>query len=68
AHYFAAESHLREYTWPQLEKLARAAGLRISARRAVPWPGAGRRAVASTVTAHPPARLLSRMLVLVLRR
>lgn len=68
AHYFAAESHLREYTWPQLARLARRAGLRVVDRRSVDWPGSGRRALASALTRRPPARLLSRMLVLVLER
>ena len=67
SHYFAAESHLREYTWPQLERLARRAGLRVADRRAVPWPGSGRRALASAATRRGPGRLVSRMLVLVLR-
>lgn len=66
--YFAAESHLREYTWPQLVRLARRAGLRVVARRSVDWPGSGRPAVLSALTRHPPARMLSRMLVLVLER
>ena len=67
-HYYAAESHLREYTWPRLVALARAAGFRVAARRSVAWPGAGRRALASTLTRRPPVRLLSRMLVLVLEK
>lgn len=68
SHYFAAESHLREYTWPQLVRLGRAAGFAVASRHAVPWPGSGRRRLASAVTARPPGRLVSRMLVLVLRR
>lgn len=66
--YFAAESHLREYTWPQLVRLAHSAGLGVVARRSVDWPGGGRRALASTLTRRPPGRMLSRMLVLVLER
>ena len=66
--YFAAESHLREYTWPELVRLSRHAGLRVVSRRSVDWPGGGRRAVLSAVTRRPPGRLLSRMLVLVLER
>jgi SAM-dependent methyltransferase len=66
--YFAAESHLREYTWPALVRLARGAGLQVAARRSVDWPGGGRRAVLSRLTRHPPGRMLSRMLVLVLDR
>jgi ubiquinone/menaquinone biosynthesis C-methylase UbiE len=66
--YYAAESHLREYTWPQLERLARAAGLRVVGRRSVDWPGGGRRRLASTLTSRAPGRLLSRMLVVVLER
>ena len=68
SHYFAAESPLREYTWPQLAALARRAGLRVVDRRSVDWPGGGRRAVASALTRRAPARLLSRMLVLVLEQ
>ena len=67
-HYYAAESHLREYTWPQLVRLARGAGFAVADRHAVPWPGSGRRALASAATRRPPGRLVSRMLVLVLRR
>lgn len=66
--YFAAQSHLREYTWPQLVGLSRTAGLHVVARRSVDWPGEGRRAVLSRLTRRPPARMLSRMLVLVLER
>jgi SAM-dependent methyltransferase len=68
SHYYAAESHLREYTWRQLERVTRGAGLRIVARRSVDWPGGGRRALASAVTRRWPGRLVARMLVLVLRR
>ena len=66
--YFAASSHLREYTWPQLTRLARGSGLRVVERRSVDWPGAGRRAALSAVTRRRPGRMLSRMLVLVLER
>jgi SAM-dependent methyltransferase len=66
--YYAAESHLREYTWPQLVRLSTATGLRVVARRSVDWPGGGRRAALSVLTRRPPGRLLSRMLVLVLER
>lgn len=68
SHYYAAESHLREYTWPQLVRLARSAGLRVTGRHSVDWPGGGRRGLASALTRRPPGRLLSRMLVLVLER
>ena len=67
-HYYAAESHLREYTWRSLCRLARACGLRIVARRSVDWPGQGRRAVLSRLTRRAPGRMVSRMLVLVLER
>lgn len=66
--YYAAQSHLREYTWSQLARLSRTAGLQVVARRSVDWPGGGRRAVLSRLTRRPPARILSRMLVLVLER
>ena len=68
SHYFAAESHLREYTWPQLVRLARRAGLRPVARHSVDWAGAGRQAAASRLTRRGPGRMLSRVLVLVLQR
>lgn len=68
AHYYAAESHLREYTWPQLVRRVRSAGFTVAARRVVPWPGGGRRAVASRLTRRPPGRLVARALVVVLRR
>lgn len=66
--YFAATSHLREYTWPQLARLAQRAGLRVVARRSVDWPGDGRRAAVSAATRRAPGRMLSRMIVLVLER
>lgn len=64
--YYAAESHLREYTWPGLSRLARREGLRVVGRRSVDWPGGGRRRLASALTRSAPGRLVSRMLVLVL--
>lgn len=66
--YFAAQSHLREYTWPQLVRLARGARLHVVERRSVDWPGGGRRALLSRLTRRAPGRLVSRMLVLVLER
>lgn len=68
SHYFAAESHLREYTWPGLVRVARSTGLRVVGYRSVDWPGGGRRAVASRLTRRGPGRLVGRVLVLVLER
>lgn len=67
SHYYAAESHLREYTWTELARLSRGAGLRVVARRTVDWSGGGRRRLASTLTRSAPGRQVSRMLVMVLR-
>jgi 2-polyprenyl-3-methyl-5-hydroxy-6-metoxy-1,4-benzoquinol methylase len=61
--YFAAESHLREYTWRDLESLVDGR-LRISRRASVGWTG-GRLARAATALVSLPAlRAGSRMVVL----
>ena len=66
SHYYAAQSHLREYTWAGLVRLARRSGLRVVGRTTVPWSGSGKWAVATALTRHAPGRVLSRVLVLVL--
>ena len=60
--YFAATSHLREYTWPQLERLFGEA-FRIEHRAAVGWNGGRWHRVASRLVARPPLRRFSRMVV-----
>lgn len=66
--YFAAESHLREYTAAELTRLARRAGLRPTGSASVPWPGKGKWRVASALTARGPGRLAGRVLVHVFTR
>ena len=65
--YYAAESHLREYTRRELDELVR--GIAVVERRAsVGWSGGGLRRVATGLTRRPPMRGLGRMLVVRLRR
>gem|GEM_PF-2495965 len=61
--YYAAGSHLREYTWPEFERLV-SPWLRVRDRAAAGWGGDWRRRLAASVTTHPPLRRLSRMIVL----
>jgi SAM-dependent methyltransferase len=60
--YFAAASHLREYTWRSLDELL-APYFTVQKRAAVGWPGSGRRRVATILTGVGPLRAWSRMLV-----
>jgi SAM-dependent methyltransferase len=60
--YFVAESHLREYTWPELERLVEP-HFRVRARAGVGWSGGLARKVASRVVSVPGGRRLSRMIV-----
>ncbi len=62
--YYAAESHLREYTWPGLERVLDP-HLRVRRRAGVGWSGAGARRVANRIVTLPGARRLSRMVVVV---
>jgi SAM-dependent methyltransferase len=62
AHYYAATSHLREYTWPELEQLMRPA-FRIRDRAAVGWQGGWKRRLASQLTSRWPLRRWARMVV-----
>jgi SAM-dependent methyltransferase len=62
-HYFAATSHLREYTWAEFERLV-APHLRVRTRGAVGWSGGWKQRAATAVTAVAPLRRLSRMVVL----
>ena len=65
--YFAAESHLREYTWGQLERLV-PAGLRVTRRASVGWTGGPAKRVASALVELPMLREVSRMVVVELRK
>lgn len=60
--YYAAESHLREYTWRDLSSLL-APYVEIKRRASVGWSGGGVRRVASKLVALPGGRWFSRMLV-----
>ncbi|MCU1459984.1 MAG: SAM-dependent methlyltransferase [Acidimicrobiales bacterium] len=62
AAYYAASSHLREYTWPGLERLL-APSFTVQARVAVGWTGGWKRRLATGLTQWPPLRRLSRMVV-----
>ena len=61
--YYAATSHLREYTWPQAERLLRRS-FRIRRRASVGWSDGGwKRSVATIATARGPLRRFARMIV-----
>ena len=64
SHYYAASSHLREYTWPELERLI-ASRFTIRERATAGWTGGWRKSLASSLTRLPPLRRLSRMVVVV---
>lgn len=61
--YFAASTHLREYTWPQLERLVRP-WFSVVARAQVPWSGNYRARLANRLVGFHPLRRLGRMVVL----
>ena len=64
--YYAAESHLREYTRRELDALV--AGLAVIDRRAtVGWSGGGARRALTAVTSVGPLKRFGRMLVVRLR-
>jgi SAM-dependent methyltransferase len=65
--YYAADSHLREYTWHELTRLM-AQHVRITRRASVGWSGRGIRRVASWLVAIPGPRWFSRMLVVEVER
>jgi SAM-dependent methyltransferase len=65
AAYYVAESHLREYTWPELERLV-APHLDVRARATVGWSGGLARRVATPLLSVPGGRRLSRMIVVAL--
>ena len=61
--YYSATSHLREYTWSELERLV-ASRLRIKSRGVVGWQGGWQRRAATRLVGLPPFRRLARMVVL----
>lgn len=64
--YFAVASHLREYTWSELERLV-GRHFRVVGRATVGWSGGGIRSVVSRAMSVPMAgRRLSRAVVLIL--
>lgn len=67
SHYYAADSHLREYSWRELDDLVATCATRV-AWSPVPWPGGWVARLASWLTTLPGLRRLSRVLVFALRR
>lgn len=65
--YYAAESHLREYTWRSLERLLPDT-LVVRRRGQVPWSGGRRFRLASRVTSLPGLRRWTRVVLLLLER
>jgi SAM-dependent methyltransferase len=62
ADYYAASSHLREYTWNDLRRLVRPC-LRIRREAVVGWSGGWKAAVATRLASVGPLRRYSRMVV-----
>lgn len=60
--YYAASSHLREYTWTGLDRVLRPS-FRVLGRASVGWAGGWKRRLATTLTKRPPLRSFSRMIV-----
>jgi SAM-dependent methyltransferase len=60
--YYAASSHLREYTWPDLERLVSPV-FWIKGRGNVGWAGGRRKRWATRLTGAAPFRRLGRMIV-----
>jgi SAM-dependent methyltransferase len=60
--YFVSPSHLREYTWPEFERLIRS---HVAVRRRAPvgWSGSKKRGVANQLLHLPSAHRLSQMIV-----
>jgi len=61
--YYAATSHLREYTWASLERIVRP-DLMVRRRSAVGWRGGWKRRLVSRLTSRPPLLHFSRMVVI----
>ena len=64
--YFAAESHLREYTWRELDALVVGSAV-IDRRATVGWSGGGVRKALTMLTGLGPLQRFGRMLVVRLR-
>jgi SAM-dependent methyltransferase len=60
--YYAASSHLREYTWGWFERLLSPV-FRVTARGSVGWPGGWKKRTATWLTSLPPFRRFGRMIV-----
>jgi ubiquinone/menaquinone biosynthesis C-methylase UbiE len=61
--YYAASSHLREYTWPQANRLLQQS-FRIRRRASVGWSDGGwKKRLATRATAYGPMRRFARMIV-----
>jgi SAM-dependent methyltransferase len=65
--YYAAESHLREYTWRGLEQVLRPHVI-VRERASVGWSGGWDRRLAGRLVSAPGLRWFSRMLVLAVER
>lgn len=63
--YFAAESHLREYTWTDIVRLVRP-HLDVVERGHVPWAGSTLKSVVSRLTALPGGRSVGRVILVIL--
>lgn len=63
SHYFRATSHVREYAWPEFERLVGSVA-RLRARAPVGWTGGWKTGLASRATAVRPFHRLSQMIVL----
>lgn len=60
--YYVVASHLREYTWAELERVLRPS-FRIHRRPAVGWDGGWKRRLATRLVSVPLLRRLARMVV-----
>lgn len=63
--YYAATSHLREYTWTGLERLV-SPRFEVRGRVTIGWSGGWRARLASRLVGRAPFRRLGRMVILVL--
>jgi len=61
--YYAASSHLREYTWGSLERLTRP-WFTVRRRATVGWTGGRRSEIATRIVQSGPLRRLGRMILL----
>jgi SAM-dependent methyltransferase len=65
--YYCSNSHLREYTWNEFERLANAC-FRVRGRHAVGWTGGWKCRLASTLVRTARLRRVSQMIVLEVER